>query len=185
MSDPNKHSLSDFQVGILAEMGITSWKLEDPERIAFELARADKARADKVRTEEAQVDEKTLDEVEYSQSHSAETQSPDEQVAETPSDESVVERQSAAGMVLLALTETDIPHGFKQDVLQACGLEEQEIKWIEQQHVQDYEGYDLLWKAGERVSLTDKCLVTPMGQAVYKADVKKQIWAAIQGLHGR
>lgn len=179
MSRSPNPSLSNLQRGILTEIGISQWKLEDVDRLALEQAFASKRAA-------VQSSEPSSEQV--SDTKAAPTQ---DAVSENPLAENPVENSEPAkdmismpGKILFAWSESLFPVWFTQDLLQALAMDENEIEYIDSESSQRYQDHALLCLSGDKLAYDGKQLTLPVLAAELSPSFKKELWEALAQYHG-
>ena len=174
MSSSHNPSLSDIQRGILTEIGISQWKLEDTDRIVVEQSLLAQSAAES----EAESPAEQISEVETAGTPDVVVESP---VKNSTQD---VEMISRPDKVLFAFSESSLPVWFTQDLLRALELEENTLEYVDSQRIQQYQDHALLCLSGDQLAYDGKQLTLPVEAEELSPVFKKELWEALIQYHG-
>lgn len=150
--------LSDYQRAVLTEIGVSCWQLLDPE------------------TNQKQ-----------EKSHPTETVAPDSQVISKQNALAKLQQLKTekpapepTDAVLVTFSKNDTQLAIFNDVLIALGADIHQQKYISSEQLVTYSGSPLCWTQGDKVTLANKTLTTPVLAELSHPQTKKQLWQALQ-----
>lgn len=150
--------LSDYQLAILNEMGISVWQLSNAAQ------NYPKTESQKDATVDNSPDPVTkIDALEKLKQLKVQTQT-----------------KKSTESVLVTCSEIETKLNIFTDILIALGLESKELKLISVEQLGDYIDFPLSWTHGDQVSFQNKQLITPALVELKLADSKKKLWRQLQ-----
>ena len=176
-SSPNL-SLSDLQRGILTEIGISQWKLEESDRIAHEHALQAKRTA-------GEISQPSSEQLSDSEAQSIPAVVEQKPVAVSPDENSEpgTEAISMPDRILFAWSESLFPAWFTQDLLLALGENVNAVEYIDPQRTQHYRDHALLCLSGDKLAYDGKQLTLPAGAEQLSSVFKKELWNVLAQHH--
>lgn len=149
MNSKNTFSLSDYQLGMLTQMGISSWQLQT------------QGDAKTAVSQQSPPIEKSLPEA-ISQFKKTTTAHP--------------EVKSIPGQLLLLMSPRQAEERLVADILLAAHFPSTHSRILIKQDVGNYSGFDLAWQFGQTIEMSDNILTTPALDKMQQPDYKRQLW---------
>lgn len=175
MQESSKLHLTNYQLAVLTEMGVSSWQLLGQQQTVEQKSMGLSSQNDNSQIEQPMKVAEQVVSKDTALARLAAMKTPIEKPITVPA-----KTIQKTDNVLLAVN-NELPL-LMHDVLLALDLEHVEQVLIDATQVPDYAEYPLAWKQAEQVHVEGKVLSTPSLPALQNAQSKKQLWQAIQSL---
>jgi DNA polymerase III psi subunit len=150
MNSKETFSLTDYQLGMLTQMGISSWQLQHQDDTVTV-----------VNQPETLVEKKLPDTISQFKKTTAAVQT---------------EVKSIPGQLLLVMSPGQAEQRLVTDILLAARFSSTHARTIVKEDVGNYHDFDFAWQFGQTVEMSGKTLTTPTLDKIQRANYKRQLW---------